>query len=75
MFQDAEALEDIKAAIEQLTNAPDEEAQPQFVHSGTGAINANIGGGTQENYTNSGSGTQYNSEKQYFGRDQGKESS
>ena len=75
VFQDAEALEDIKAAIEQLTNVTDEEEQPQFVHSGAGAINANTGGGTQENYNNSGPGIQYNAEKQFFGRDQGKESS
>ncbi|KAL2050453.1 hypothetical protein ABVK25_009287 [Lepraria finkii] len=75
VFQDAEALEDIKAAIEQLTNVTDEEEQPQFVHSGAGAINANTGGGTQENYSNSGPGIQYNAEKQFFGRDQGKESS
>lgn len=75
VFQDAEVLEDIKAAIEQLTNVTEEEEQPQFVHSGAGTINANTGGGTQENYSNSGPGIQYNAEKQFFGRDQGKESS
>jgi len=76
VFQDAEALEEIKVAIEQLTNISDEEEeQPQFVHSGAGAINANTGGGTQKNYSNSGPGSQYNAEKQFFGPGQGKESS
>lgn len=76
IFQDAEVLEDIKGALEQLTNMTDDEGgQPQFGHSGAGAINANTGGGTQNNYNNSGSGPQYTAEKQFFGRDQGKESS
>ena len=72
VFQDAETLEDIKRAIEQLTNVPDNEEQPQFVHSGAGSINTNTRGGTQKNYSNSGPGTQYNAQNQYFGRDQGK---
>ena len=72
VFQDAETLEDIKGAIEQLTNVSDNEEQPQFVYSGAGSMNANTGGGTQENYSNSGPGTQYNAQNQYFGRDQGK---
>ena len=76
VFQDAEALEDIKAAIEQLTNASDEEEeQPQFIHSGAGAINANTGEGTQKNYNSSGPGSMYNAVYQFFGRAQGKESS
>jgi N-terminal domain on NACHT_NTPase and P-loop NTPases len=75
VFQDAEALQDIKEAIEQLSNMPDEEEQPQFVHSGTGAINANTGGGIQKNYNNSGPGSQYNAENQFFGRGQGTDSS
>ncbi|KIX03237.1 uncharacterized protein Z518_06789 [Rhinocladiella mackenziei CBS 650.93] len=74
VFQDAEALKDIKEAIEQLSNVSDEEEQPQFVHSGAGAINANTGGGVQENYNNSGPGSQYNAENQFFGRDQGTDS-
>ena len=76
VFQDAETLEEIKAAMEQLTSISDEEDRsPGFVHSGAGAINANTGEGTQKNYNNSGPGNIYNAEKQYFGRDQGKESS
>ena len=76
VFQDAEALEDIKAAIEQLTSISDEEAeQPRFVHSGAGAINANTGEGTQKNYNSSGPGSMYNAENQFFGQAQGKESS
>lgn len=75
VLQDAEALEEIKAAMEQLTATSDEEEQPQSVHSGAGAINANTGGGPQENYNNSGSGSQYIAEKQFIGRDQGQESS
>ena len=71
VFQDAEALKDIKEAIEQLNNVPDEEEQPFWVHSGAGAINANTGGGTQKNYNNSGPGSQYNAEKQFFGQIQG----
>lgn len=74
VFQDAAALQDIQAAIEQLGNLPDEEDQPQFVHSGTGAINANTGSGQQHNYNNAGSGSQYNAQKQFFGRDQGTDS-
>lgn len=75
IFLDAEALKDIKEAIEQLSNVHDEEEQPQFVHSGAGAINANTGAGTQKNYNNAGSGRQYNAEKQLFGGDQGTDSS
>ncbi|KAL8763581.1 MAG: hypothetical protein Q9184_000654 [Pyrenodesmia sp. 2 TL-2023] len=33
VFQDAEALNDIKEAIEQMNNTPDEEEQGRFVHS------------------------------------------
>jgi uncharacterized protein (UPF0147 family) len=75
VFQDAEVLRDVKEAIEQLRNIPDEEEQPQFVHSGTGAINAIIGGGTQKNYNNAGTGSQYNGDKQFFGGNQGMDSS
>lgn len=75
VFLDAEALKDIKEAIEQLSNLPDEEEQPQFVHSGADAINANTGAGTQKNYNNAGPGKQYNAEKQVFGGDQGTDSS
>lgn len=75
VFLDAEALKDIKEAIEQFSNVPDEEEQPQFVHSGAGAINANTGAGTQKNYNNAGPGRQYNAEKQVFGGDQGTDSS
>lgn len=75
LFQDAVALEDIKEAIEQLSNMPDEEEQPRFGHSGAGPLNANTGGGIQKNYNNSASGHQYNAEKQFFGRDQGTDSS
>lgn len=71
VFQDAAALEDIKAAVEQLGSLPDQEDQPQFMHSGAGAINANTGSGQQYNYSTSGSGHQYNAAQQYFGRDQG----
>ena len=71
VFQDAAALDDIKAALEQLNNLPEDDDLPQFVHSGTGAINANTGPGQQQNYNNAGSGPQYNAEKQFFGRDQG----
>lgn len=76
VFQDAETLEEIKAAMDQLTSVSDEEEPPsRFIHSGAGAINANTGEGTQKNYNNSGSGSIYNAEKQFFGREQGKESS
>ena len=75
VFHNAEALNDIKEGIEQLSNVPDEEEQSQFVHSGAGAINANTGAGTQKNYNNAGSGRQYNVEKQVFRGDQGTDSS
>ena len=75
VFQDAEALKYIQEAIEQLSNVPDEEEQPQFIHSGAGAINANTGGGTQKNYNNSGSGNQYNADHQAFGPVKGTDSS
>jgi len=71
VFQDAEALKDIKEAIEQLSNMPDEEERPQFVSSGAGAINANTGGGTMTNYNNSGSGGMYNAGTISFVRDKG----
>jgi hypothetical protein len=66
VFQDADALKDIKEAIEQLNNVPDEEEQPHFVHSGAGAMNVNTGGGTLKSYNNSGAGSQYNAESQVF---------
>ena len=74
VLPNTETLEEIKAAIEQLTNTnkSDREEQSQFAHSGTGPLNANTGGGVQEIYSNSGPGTQYNAQNQYFGRDQGK---
>ena len=70
VFQDAEALNDIKEAIEQLRNMPDEEEQAHFVHSGTGAQYNQTGPGTQ----NIISGNQYTAGTQYFGRDQGTDS-
>ena len=73
VFQDAETLEDIKTAIEQWDDISNKEEQSQFTHSGAGPMIANTGGGTQENYSNSGPGFQYNAQNQYFGRDQGKE--
>ena len=69
VFQDTETLEEINGAIEHLKNISDGEEDPQFVHSGTGPLNTNTGG-TQQNYTSSGSGTQYNAQNQYFGQDQ-----
>lgn len=74
VFQDAAALESIRAGLEQLGDLPDDEDLPQFVHSGTGAINVNTASGRQQNYNNAGSGRQYNAEKQFFGRDQGTDS-
>jgi hypothetical protein len=74
LVQDAEALKDIKESIEQLSNMPKEEERPQFISSGAGAINANTGRGIQKNYNSSGTGSQYNAEKQFFGRDQGTDS-
>jgi len=65
VFQDAEALKDIKEAVEQLHNVADEEPL-HIVHSGAGAINANTGSGTQKNYNNSGAGSQYVAESQVF---------
>ena len=57
VFQDADILEDIKAAIEQLISiSHEEERPPGFVHSGAGAINAEAGGGTQKDHNNSGPG-------------------
>jgi len=70
VFQDAETLNDIKEAIEQLSNMPDEEERSQFVSSG-GPINANTGGGTQKNFNFSGHGSQHIVESQFVGRDQG----
>lgn len=73
IFQDTEALKDIREAIEQLSNVS-EEVQPRFEHSGAGAINAITGGSNQRIWNHSGSGGQYNAEKvgkQFFGRDQG----
>jgi hypothetical protein len=70
VFQDAEALNDIKEAIEQLNNVPDEEEHGRFVHSGVGEQYIQTGPGTQNNV----SGKQYNAETQYFGRDQGTDS-
>lgn len=66
VFQDAEVSTDIKEAIEQLGNVPDEEEQPQYVNSGAGAMNINTGGGPQKNYNNSGPGSQHNGEQQTF---------
>ena len=70
VFQDTEALNDIKEAIKQLNNIPDEEEQGRFVHSGTGAQYNQTGPGTQ----NIVSGNQYHAETQNFGRDQGRDS-
>ena len=70
VFQDAEALNDIKEAIEQLSNVSDEEEQAHFVHSGTGAQYNQTGRGTR----NIVSGNQYTAGTQYFGRDQGTDS-
>lgn len=74
IFQDAEALKDIKEAIEHLSNLTDEEKQPQFVSHGPGAIMGNISGGNVKTLSNTGSGTLYSAETQHFG-DQGTKSS
>lgn len=71
VFSDADVLYQIRDAVKELTNLPDEGERPQLVHSGAGSINANTGVGTQQNYTNSGSGSQYNAKTQNFGRDRG----
>jgi L-lactate utilization protein LutC len=60
VFVDADVLSDIKAALEELSNMPDDDEGPQFVSSGSGPIAANLGNGTINAYTNSGSGAQYN---------------
>ncbi|CAK7216103.1 hypothetical protein SEUCBS140593_002757 [Sporothrix eucalyptigena] len=69
IFQDAETLQEISEAIQNLENASDEQESPQFVHSGSGAINANTGHGTMTNYNSSGSGSMYNAQTQNFGKD------
>ncbi|CAK7207723.1 hypothetical protein SEUCBS139899_010534 [Sporothrix eucalyptigena] len=69
IFQDAEILKEISGAIQNLQNASDEQEPPQFVHSGSGAINANTGNGTMTNYNSSGSGSMYNAQTQHFGKD------
>ena len=74
VFQDAETIQDIKAAIEELANIPDEEDdRSQNTHHGSGNIVFNTGSGTQTNIssTNTGSGTSYTAERQHFGRDSG----
>lgn len=75
IFQDSLILADIKEAIDQLDSASDSAEQAHFAHSGSGAINALTGSGTQNNHINSGSGKQYNAGKQFFGRDQGTDDS
>lgn len=69
IFQDTETLKEISDAIQKLDNASDEQEQFQFVHSGTGSINANTGSGKQSNYTNSGGAPMYNAQTQNFGKD------
>ena len=71
VFHDAQTLEDINGAIEEL-NAPSGDEQPRFAHSGTGPLNVHTGGGVQTNHSNTGSGNQYVGQNQYFGQDQGK---
>lgn len=59
-----------------MSKIPDEERQSLFTHTSAGPINAIVGDNAkQKNNTNSGSGKQYNGEKQYFGRDHGEDSS
>lgn len=66
VFQDAETLEDIKNAIDELAALEDDEDDDDAkgarqIHSGSGNINTHTGSGNQENhtYTNSGAGDFY----------------
>ena len=57
IFQDAEAMQQIEAAIVQFSNIASEEEGSHFANYGSGNINTQHGSGTQKNYTNSGPGT------------------
>lgn len=72
VFQNTATLEEVNKAAEQLKDLSDGEEQSQFAHFGTGPINANTGEGVQTVHSNSGSGTLYAAQNQYFGQDQGK---
>ena len=75
VFQDAETLEDIKEAIEQLSNISDEEEQSRYAVVG-GQMNVLTGPGTQKNQSMIGdNNNQYNAKIQNFGGNQGKYSS
>lgn len=71
VFSNADVLHQIHDAVEEHPNLPDEEERSQLVHSGAGSINTNTGVDTQQNYANSGSGSQYNANTQNFGRGRG----
>jgi predicted lipoprotein len=65
IFQDAETLNDIQESLVELGSLTDEDAQPQYSHSGSGDQNI-VSGGTLRKYHNSGSGSQYNAETMTF---------
>lgn len=60
-FQDAEIMEDIKIAIEELNRSQGDDRDSHFTHLGSGHVYGHTGSGSQENhtYTNSGSGDFY----------------
>lgn len=71
IFQDADALQNIQKAVEQLSNLPDEENQPQFASYDDSVIYANTGSGEQHTYNNTSAGQQYNAKSMVFGQSQG----
>lgn len=74
IFRDAGALEDIKAAIDQLAQVGDEEESARSVHHGSGNINNYSGSGNQENHRyeiSGGSGSFYKADSMSFGKQTG----
>ncbi|KAK5129851.1 hypothetical protein LTR08_002759 [Meristemomyces frigidus] len=68
IFQDADTMEDIKAAIEELAKAGDEEENTRSIHHGSDNINNYTGSGNQENHTNSGGGSFYSAASMSFSK-------
>ncbi|GAB7345583.1 hypothetical protein MBLNU457_3885t2 [Dothideomycetes sp. NU457] len=66
IFQDSEAIHDIKTALDQLASIGGEGESAGSVHYGSGNINNIKDSGSQQNYNNSGSGKQYNATQMSF---------
>ena len=74
VFHDTETLKEIKEAVEELSNMPDEEEQSRYAVFG-GQMNVLAGEGTQENQSMIGDNNkQFNAKTQNFGN-QGTDSS